>query len=213
MAQFCPDYFLSGPMIAKLTGQLIAKAPSHIILDVQGVGYEVLISLTTYFALPKLQDSLSINVFTHVREDAIQLFGFLTVSEKDAFVMLTNISGVGGKLALSVLSTLSVSELIMAIQSSDEDKLSSVPGIGKKSASRIVLELKDKIDRLDSDSTLPTKPTLPGQIQDDAISALVNLGYRSRDVKDVITKICRDQTIPSLLDDLIREALKELSKY
>ena len=79
-------------MIAKLTGQLIAKAPSHIILDVQGVGYEVLISLTTYFALPKLQDSLSINVFTHVREDAIQLFGFLTVSEKDAFVMLTNIS-------------------------------------------------------------------------------------------------------------------------
>ena len=141
-------------MIAKLTGQLIVKAPSHIILNVQGVGYEVFIPLSTYFALPELQDSLSLNIFTHVREDAIQLFGFLTVPEKDSFVMLTNISGVGGKLALSVLSTLSVSDLITAIQKNDEDKLSSVPGIGKKSASRIVLELKDKIARLDLDLSL-----------------------------------------------------------
>ena len=201
-------------MIAKLTGELIAKAPSHIILDVHGVGYEVLIPLSTYFALPELQASLSLNVFTHVREDAIQLFGFLTVSEKNAFVMLTRITGVGGKLALSMLSTLSVSDLIAAIQTNDEDKLSSVPGIGKKSASRITLELKDRVAYLeDSDSILPTKPILPAQIQDDAISALVNLGYRPRDVKDIITKICRDQTTPLLLDDLIREALKQLSKH
>ena len=201
-------------MIAKLTGELIAKAPSHIILDVHGVGYEVLIPLSTYFALPELQASLSLNVFTHVREDAIQLFGFLTVSEKNAFVMLTSITGVGGKLALSMLSTLSVSDLIIAIQTNDEDKLSSVPGIGKKSASRIILELKDKVAYLeDSDSILPVKPILPAQIQDDAISALVNLGYRPRDVKDIITKICRDQTTPLLLDDLIREALKQLSKH
>ena len=201
-------------MIAKLTGQLIVKAPSHIILDVQGVGYEVLIPLSTYFALPELQDSLSLNVFTHVREDAIQLFGFLTVPEKDTFVMLTNISGVGGKLALSVLSTLSVSDLITAIQKNDEDKLCSIPGIGKKSASRIILELKDKAAYLeDADSILPAKPILPAQIQDDAISALVNLGYRPRDVKDIITKICRDRTIPSRLDHLIREALKKLSKH
>jgi len=201
-------------MIAKLKGELIAKAPSHIILDVHGVGYEVLIPLSTYFALPELQASLSLNVFTHVREDAIQLFGFLTVSEKNAFVMLTSITGVGGKLALSMLSTLSVSDLITAIQTNDEDKLSSVPGIGKKSASRITLELKDRVAYLeDSDSILPTKPILPAQIQDDAISALVNLGYRPRDVKDIITKICRDQTTPLLLDDLIREALKHLSKH
>ena len=201
-------------MIAKLTGELIAKAPSHIILDVHGVGYEVLIPLSTYFALPELQAFLSLNVFTHVREDAMQLFGFLTVSEKNAFVMLTRITGVGGKLALSMLSTLSVSDLIAAIQTNDEDKLSSVPGIGKKSASRIILELKDKVAYLeDSDSILPVKPILPAQIQDDAISALVNLGYRPRDVKDIITKICRDQTTPLLLDDLIREALKQLSKH
>ena len=199
-------------MIAQLTGQLAAKAPSRIILDVQGVGYEAFIPLSTYFALPDLHASLTINILTHVREDAIQLFGFLTVSEKEAFVMLTSISGVGGKLALSVLSTLSVPDLITAIQTDDGEKLSSVPGIGKKSASRIALELKDKVARLDPDSALPTQPTLSDQIQDDAASALVNLGYRPRDVKDTITKISRDQASPLPLDDLIREALKFLSK-
>jgi len=200
-------------MIARLTGQLAAKAPSRIILDVQGVGYEAFIPLSTYFALPDLHASLTINILTHVREDAIQLFGFLTVPEKEAFVMLTSISGVGGKLALSVLSTLSVPDLITAIQTDDGEKLSSVPGIGKKSASRIALELKDKVARLDPDSALPTQPTLSDQIQDDAASALVNLGYRPRDVKDTITKISRDQASPLPLDDLIREALKFLSKH
>lgn len=200
-------------MIAKLTGQLATKTPSHIILDVQGVGYDVLIPLSTYFALPDLQSSLSLNILTHVREDAIQLFGFLTVPEKEAFVMLTSISGVGGKLALSVLSTLSVPDLITAIQTDDGDKLASVPGIGKKSASRITLELKDKVNRLDSDSDLPTQPALPDQIQEDAVSALVNLGYRPRDVKDMVTKISREHSSPLLLDDLIREALKLLSKH
>ncbi len=200
-------------MIAKLTGQLSTKAPSQIILDVNGVGYEVLIPLSTYFALPDLHASLSLNILTHVREDAIQLFGFLTVSEKEAFVMLTSISGVGGKLALSVLSTLSVPDLITAIQTNDGDKLASVPGIGKKSASRIVLELKDKVGQLDKDSALPTQPTVPDQIEDDAVSALVNLGYRPRDVKDMITKISREHSTPIELDDLIREALKLLSKH
>ncbi len=200
-------------MIAKLTGQLSTKAPSHIILDVHGVGYEVLIPLSTYFGLPDLQASISLNILTNVREDAIQLFGFLTVSEKEAFVLLTGISGVGGKLALSVLSTLSVPDLITAIQTDDTDKLASVPGIGKKSASRMALELKDKISRLTPDSAMPAPTNLPDQIQDDAVSALVNLGYRPRDVKDMITKISRDHTTPLPLDDLIREALKLLSKH
>jgi Holliday junction DNA helicase RuvA len=200
-------------MIAQLTGQLAAKTPSRIILDVQGVGYEAFIPLSTYFALPDLHASLTINILTHVREDAIQLFGFLTVSEKEAFVMLTSISGVGGKLALSVLSTLSVPDLIAAIQTNDGNKLSSVPGIGKKSASRIALELKDKVGRLDPDSAVPKQPTLPDQIQEDALSALVNLGYRARDVKDTITKVARDHSAPLPLNDLIREALKLLSKH
>ena len=200
-------------MIAKLTGQLTSKAPSHIILDVQGVGYDVWIPLSTYFALPDLQASLTLNILTHVREDAIQLFGFLTLPEKEAFVMLTGISGVGGKLALSVLSTLSVPDLITAIQTNDTDKLASVPGIGKKSAGRIALELKDKVNRLDQASTLPAHPTLPDQIQEDAVSALVNLGYRPKEVKDLVTKIGRERSSVLPLDDLIREALKQLSKH
>ena len=200
-------------MIAKLTGQLISKAPSNIILDVQGVGYEVLIPLSTYFSLPELHTNLTLNILTQVREDAIQLFGFLTVSEKEAFVMLTGISGVGGKLALSVLSTLSVPDLITAIQTNDNDKLASVPGIGKKSASRMTLELKDKINRLDPESTVPAQPATSDHIQEDAVSALVNLGYRAKDVKDMITKIGRDHPSSLPLDDLIREALKQLSKH
>src|SRR5213080_5013893 len=103
-------------MIAALTGRLAAKAPSHITLDVQGVGYEVYIPLSTFYALPDIGESASLRVHTHLREDAIQLFGFLTTTEKDAFILLTGISGIGPKLALSVLSTLSVTDLISAIQ-------------------------------------------------------------------------------------------------
>ena len=200
-------------MIAQLTGQLTTKTPSTIILDVHGVGYEVCIPLSTYFALPDLNASLTLNILTHVREDALQLFGFLTIPEKKAFMMLKSISGVGGKLALSVLSTLSVPELITAIQTNDGDTLASVPGIGKKSASRIALELKETVNHLDPDSVLPAQPGLPDHIQEDAVSALVNLGYRTREVKDMIAKISRDHSSPLPLDDLIRETLKQLSTH
>ena len=135
-------------MIALLTGRLAFKAPTYLVLDVHGVGYEVFIPLSTYYGLPNLSESASLSVHTHVREDAIQLFGFLTSQEKDAFVLLTSVSGVGPKLALSVLSALPVSGLISAIQSGDVEKLTTVPGIGHKSASRLVLELKDKVEKL-----------------------------------------------------------------
>lgn len=118
-------------MIAFLTGRLAFKAPTHLTLDVQGVGYEVFIPLSTYYALPNLDDVTALNIHTHLREDAIQLFGFLSQSEKDAFLLLTTVSGIGPKLGLSVLSSLSVSDLISAIHSGDVDKLSTVPGIGK----------------------------------------------------------------------------------
>jgi Holliday junction DNA helicase RuvA len=135
-------------MIASLTGRLAFKAPTYLILDVQGVGYEVFIPLSTFYGLPNLSDSISLSVHTHVREDAIQLFGFLTSQEKSAFVLLTSVSGVGPKLGLSVLSALPVSDLVSAIQSGDVEKLTTVPGIGNKSASRLVLELKDKVGKL-----------------------------------------------------------------
>ena len=136
-------------MIANLTGILAAKDPSRLVLDVNGVGYEVFIPFSTYFALPDLRAPLTLHIFTHLREDSIQLFGFLTPAEKTAFILLTKISGVGGKLALSVLSALKIADLRGAILADDLDTLASVPGIGKKSAGRIALELKDKIACLD----------------------------------------------------------------
>lgn len=201
-------------MIAALTGRLACKSPSQITLDVQGVGYEVFIPLSTFYSLPDINESASLRIHTHLREDAIQLFGFLTTTEKDAFILLTGISGIGPKLALSVLSTLSVTDLVSAIQAGDMEKLATVPGIGKKSAGRIVLELKDKVDRLHAmPAAVATVTGDPfSRLHDDALSALVNLGYRAQEAKDIIKRITQAQSSPMPLKDLIRETLKELAR-
>ncbi len=201
-------------MIAALTGRLAAKAPSHITLDVQGVGYEVFIPLSTFYTLPDLNEATSLNIYTHLRDDAIQLFGFLTAQEKEVFILLTGISGIGPKLALSVLSALSVPDLIAAVQAGDVDKLATVPGIGKKSAGRIALELKDKVARLHpaaiQTSDVPSGPT--DRLQEDALSALVNLGYRAAEAKEVLKRMTYTRPNPMTLRDLIREALKDLAR-
>ncbi|MBI5316925.1 MAG: Holliday junction branch migration protein RuvA [Nitrospirae bacterium] len=201
-------------MIALLTGRLAFKAPTHLVLDVQGVGYEVFIPLSSYYGLPNLSENTSLSVHTHVREDAIQLFGFLTSQEKEAFVLLTSVSGVGPKLALSVLSALPVSDLVSAIQSENVEKLTTVPGIGNKSASRLVLELKDKVGKLHP--SLLSANDSPGQGQDvtfdDALSALVNLGYRPQDAKDALKQVKKFNPASIVLKDMIRESLKELAK-
>lgn len=201
-------------MIAALTGRLALKAPSHVTLDVQGVGYEVFIPLSTFYALPDLNESASLSVYTHLREDAIQLYGFVTALEKDSFILLTGVSGIGPKLALSVLSALSVPDLLSAIQAGDVDKLSSVPGIGKKTAARIALELKDKVERLHVTPSPTPQATsgLPGRLQDDALSALVNLGYKAADVKDAITRVAGAKPEAPPLKELIREVLKDLAR-
>lgn len=201
-------------MIAALTGRLAAKASSHITLDVQGVGYEVFIPLSTFYALPDLDESTSLKIYTHLRDDAIQLFGFLTAQEKEVFILLTGISGIGPKLALSVLSALSVPDLIAAVQAGDVDKLATVPGIGKKSAGRIALELKDKVARLHP-AVIPTSDVASGptdRLQEDALSALVNLGYRATEAKEVLKHLAYAQSGPMTLRDLIRDALKDLAR-
>lgn len=200
-------------MIANLTGILAAKDPSRLVLDVNGVGYEVFIPFSTYFALPDLRAPLTLHIFTHLREDAIQLFGFLTPAEKTAFTLLTKISGVGGKLALSVLSALKISDLRGAILADDVETLASVPGIGKKSAGRIALELKDKVACLGDETPEPSdEPASFDAPRDDALSALVNLGYRHRDVNNALNQVSRMSPAPTSLDELIREGLKLLSK-
>ena len=201
-------------MIASLTGRLALKAPTHLVLDVHGVGYEVFIPLSSYYGLPNLSETTSLSVHTHVREDAIQLFGFLTSQEKDAFVLLTSVSGVGPKLALSVLSALPVSDLVSAIQSGDVEKLTTVPGIGNKSASRLVLELKDKVGKLHPGLLPAHDSTRQGHdvTLDEALSALVNLGYRPQDAKEALRQVKKFHPEPILLKDMIRASLKELAK-
>lgn len=202
-------------MIALLTGRLAFKAPTHLALDVQGVGYEVFIPLSTYYGLPNLNETASLSIHTHVREDAIQLFGFLTHQEKDAFVLLTSVSGIGPKLALSVLSSLSVTDVASAIRTADLEKLATVPGIGKKSAGRIALELKDKLAKLDPSPTVSTRFT-GGEKKDttfdDALSALVNLGYRPQDAKGALQQVKKMKPDSMVLKDLIRDSLKELAR-
>jgi Holliday junction DNA helicase RuvA len=201
-------------MIASLTGQLAFKAPTHLVLDVHGVGYEVLIPLSTYYGLPNLGESTSLSVHTHVREDAIQLFGFLTSQEKDAFVLLTSVSGVGPKLALSLLSALPVPALVLAIQSGDVEKLTTVPGIGTKSAGRLVLELKDKVEKLHTGAASAREGLRQGQDAtfDDALSALVNLGYRPQDAKEALKQVKTSNGESMVLKDMIRESLKKLAR-
>ena len=200
-------------MIAALTGRLASKAPTHITLDVHGVGYEVHIPLSTFYALPELNQSTSLRIHTHLREDAIQLYGFLTAEERGVFVLLTSISGIGPKLALSVLSALSLPDLISAIRSGNVEKLATVPGIGKKSAGRIALELKDKILHLHPGvSGEPDAQAGPASENlEDARSALVNLGYRPSDVDQALKRLTQVSKGSLPLKDLIREALKELA--
>lgn len=201
-------------MIALLAGRLASKHPGGVVVDVHGVGYEVFIPLSTYYRLPEPEQPVSLAIHTHVRDDAIQLFGFLTTREKNAFLLLLSVSGIGPKLALNVVSTLSVDDLIAAIRDDDCKALASVPGIGKKSASRLALELKDKVDRLG----LPSEPRAAKaagpatQLMDDALSALVNLGYRAAEAKEVLKQVLESRNGDLPLPELIRSALKELSQ-
>lgn len=201
-------------MIALLTGRLAFKAPTHLALDVQGVGYEVFVPLSTFYNLPELNQTVSLSIHTHVREDAIQLFGFVTQQEKDAFILLTSVSGIGPRSALGILSALPVVDLVSAIQAGDVDKLETVPGVGKKTAGRIVLELKEKAAKLHPAYTTASEASPSGQDPafEDALSALTNLGYRAQDAKDALKRV-RKSAVESLsLQELIRVTLKDLAR-
>lgn len=202
-------------MIASLSGKLSSKSPQEAIINVHGVGYHVYIALSTYFALPDVEDSVHLYISTHWRNDSIQLFGFSTTEEKSTFSFLTGVSGIGPKLALSALSTFSVSELCMAIEGSEVDRLASIPGIGKKSASRIILELREKIGKILLPNHLPISQFPPNStdfVQEEATSALLNLGYRTSEVRKALTHALAKLGPAYELEDLIRTGLKELAK-
>lgn len=196
-------------MIGRLTGKLTAKAPEEIILDVGGVGYHVFIPLSTFYELPERGEVLTLHIHTAFRENALELYGFLTLKEKAMFRMLLGVSKIGPKLAQNILSGISADELTTAIISGNILKLNSIPGIGKKTAERMVLELKDKVPKVQAAEQETV--TAPAEIFDDALSALLNLGYKrpesERTVKRALHEIGRD----GQLEDIIRLSLKYLT--
>src|SRR6202046_2618081 len=168
-------------MIGSLRGKLTEKRPSQILIDVGGVGYQVLIPLSTFAGLGDLHEEITVLVHTHVREDQFSLYGFLTAREKQCFELLISASGVGPSLALKILSGMGLDDLIPAIRKGDIAQLVKIPGVGRKTAERIVLELRDKLAAVDVPE--PGKPTTKTQLDADVSSALVNLGYDEKQVE------------------------------
>ena len=200
-------------MIGRLSGIVLEKRPDRAVVDASGVGYELYIPLGTFASLPGIGERASLHVHTHVREDALLLFGFTTAEEKILFERLITVSGIGPKLALAVLSGLPLPELVGAIATQNVARLSTIPGVGKKLAERLGLELKDKVSGLlsSSSSTAFGVPTVLGGFLDDAVGALVNLGYRKPQAEAAV-KAASDVTGPADLPALLSAALRLLSR-
>jgi len=197
-------------MIAHLIGKLIYKSPDHSIVDVNGIGYKIFTPLSTYYVLPKTGESVTLHIHTRVREDELKLFGFLTEEEQTIFEKLITINKVGPKLALGILSGMSPENLLTAIMSNDAARLSTIPGVGKKTAERLTLEMKDKLSDLTYEIERQLDSKAPEGFYEDALSALVNLGYKKpqaeKSLKSAYNKIGKD----SSLEELIKESLNNL---
>jgi holliday junction DNA helicase RuvA len=202
-------------MIARLTGTLVTKAVDHVVLDVRDVGYRVYIPLSTYYDLPEINVSVSLLIHTYVREDSFQLFGFLSGSERDLFEALLRVTKVGPKLALAMLSGMSASDVQQAIIEGDVQRLSAVPGVGRKTAERIILELRDKLVKGKSELIVGLAPRSKGQqIVADAVTALQNLGYPSGVAERTVGQVLRtiDPAQTPALKELVRDALRVLGQ-
>ena len=204
-------------MIAQLTGKLTQKLPNIIIIDVGGVGYEVIIPVTTFYELGDPGSDVSLKIHTNVREDSIQLFGFWTIREKELFLRLTSVSGIGPKLAITMLSGMPATELIAAIRSNDLARLTAVPGVGKKTAERVVVELRDKL------ATIPIDEAGAGigvsqsagfgeeAIRSDTVEALMALGYPKAVAEKAVITAMREDGDRSI-EAVLKRSLKRLSR-
>jgi Holliday junction DNA helicase RuvA len=197
-------------MIARLTGRLIEKQATRLVLDVQGVGYDVQVPLSTFYHLPDAGGDVTLRIHTHVREDVIALFGFGTALEQELFERLIAISGIGPKLALAVLSGIDPVDLVRAVQAGDVGRLTLIPGVGKKTAERIGLELKDRLPRqLAEELAVAGAPAGEMSVRADVVSALLNLGYHrplAEKAVDAVLKSPGDQ----VFERVLREALQRM---
>lgn len=192
-------------MIAQIAGTLLIKAPEEVVVDVHGVGFQVLLSLQSFYRLPEIGQKVQLFTYTHVREDALQLFGFADAGERSLFLLLIGVAGVGPKLALNILSGKPPQELVEALDAGDVARLVSIPGVGKKTAERLVLELREKMSLHKARTGAPA----PAQgVEAEAISALVNLGYRRPDAERAVKAAAAES---SDLERVIRDALRRLS--
>jgi Holliday junction DNA helicase RuvA len=200
-------------MIGHLRGRLLHKKPNTILLDVNGVGYEVSIPLTTFYELPGEGNEVSLNIHTHVREDALMLYGFHTQREKAFFLKLISISGIGPKLAIVILSGAQVEELAAAISESNLARLTAIPGIGRKTAERMVLELKSQITSflLPEQAEAAQEGSAFGAIEEDVLSALVNLGYSRAAAEKALKTVLRSEKCERTFEDILRNTLQHLS--
>ena len=193
-------------MIAHLRGKLLSKHPGQAVVEAAGVGYEVNITIPTFSALPAVGSEVAVFVHTHVREDALALFGFLKLNEKQLFEKLISVSGIGPKLAITILSGMATDAMVAAIQGNNVAALTRIPGIGKKTAERMVLELRDKLESFG----VPQTAAAASPVEDDVISALVNLGYQRPLAEKVMAKL--GKTDGESFEALFRRALAGLSK-
>ncbi len=196
-------------MIGSISGILDVKAPGEIMVDVGGVGYQIFIPLSVFYRLPEPGEKVRLYIHTHLREDALQLFGFLEPEEKQVFLLLNSVAGIGPKLAVTILSGIPADDLARALKEGDQARLQSIPGVGKKLAERMVVELRDK-----ATATRPPEASAAAnggsEVSRDAVSALVNLGYRRPDAEKTVREIA--QKHGGNLADVLKEALRRLSQ-
>jgi Holliday junction DNA helicase RuvA len=198
-------------VIAHLSGTLLEKLVQRLIIDVGGVGYDVHVPLSTFYVVGEPGSAVALRVHTHVREEAIQLFGFATRLEQTLFERLIGISGIGPKLALAVLSGIESADLIRAIRHGDLARLTGIPGVGKKTAERIVIELRDRLPVGDSAAADATPAVEPGDVRGDVLSALANLGYQRHAAEKAVDRVL-GRAADRTFEPVLREVLRELAR-
>jgi Holliday junction DNA helicase RuvA len=200
-------------MIAHLRGKLLSKKASHVVIEAGGVGYGVSIPVSTFYDLGDIGSDTALHIYTHIREDALALFGFRTEQEKSLFEKLIGVSGVGPKLAITILSGLETAELIPAIQRGNVERLVHIPGVGRKTAERLILELKDKLANLvlETAASATSPAAAAGGVEDDALSALINLGY-ARPAAENALREARAESPDGDFERLLRGSLRQLAR-